>query len=536
MQMIQEAKACWNDLKEYYRQTKVLRWFFAFLLLIVYGIRLVQEDLFIDSEIMLTDPGAMLFSWYGHKRPGLVWAKKLFGMGRLVPFLSNGLLVLMLWCLTFGLCFCMDYWDGRRKTDMGRNVLFSIFFLSAPCLVEQFNFLLQAFEIALAMLICLLAAFCAGLWVYEKRSPGWLMVAWGCMMWSFGFYQAFPAFYIALVVISYMGVFLQDRRTCGLKEGLWHVGIFLVGFVGSQLAAEVMARRTGASSSYVNAMFLWGKESLQTCLSNIRLEIWWMYQGNRPEFYHHFFTAVTAAASLLWLWIGWKRKGWRSDKKKTQKGDGLRCLCFAFAVVFLTVTPILITLLTGMNQPIRGQLVFPLVFAYEVMALYGGVKEILGKYKMVTAVVLLLGIRVGWGQCMTACQLWETAHEGYVQDVLTANRMYPDICQAAGEEPVEECTVVFVGQRGLSLAGDALVGDAIGHSFFQWDADVANGVSIRVQALFDVLGMNMKKPQVDEAQYQEAQDACQGRPVWPAKGSVFKIRDGLIAVKLSETS
>ena len=101
--MIQEAKACWNDLKEYYRQTKVLRWFFAFLLLIVYGIRLVQEDLFIDSEIMLTDPGAMLFSWYGHKRPGLVWAKKLFGMGRLVPFLSNGLLVLMLWCLTFGL-------------------------------------------------------------------------------------------------------------------------------------------------------------------------------------------------------------------------------------------------------------------------------------------------------------------------------------------------------------------------------------------------------------------------------------------------
>ncbi len=144
-----------REWRRYYGQAKVLRWFAAILLMLVYGIRLTQGDLFIDSEIMLTDPEEILHSWYGSRRYGLVFAKRLLALGRLAPYFSNGLLVLTLWCLTLALCFCFDYWNGRRGSGAGRSVLFALFFISSPCFVEQFNFLLQAFEIALALLLCL---------------------------------------------------------------------------------------------------------------------------------------------------------------------------------------------------------------------------------------------------------------------------------------------------------------------------------------------------------------------------------------------
>ena len=198
-----------------------------------------------------------------------------------------------------------------------------------------------------------------------------------------------------------------------------------------------------------------------------------------------------------------------------------------------------------MNQPIRGQMVYPLVYAYIVMALYDGVSELLergrgirGKRKgyvwmekCIPAAVFLVWLRVGWIQCVTSCQLWETAHESYVQDVLTANRLYWDICDEAGGNP-EHCIVVFVGKRGLRLSEEAVVGDAIGYSFFEWDADSLVGVNERVHMFFETLGLRMEKP--EEGEYKEALEAGSTRPVWPDAGSVFKIRDGVIGVRLSE--
>lgn len=525
-----EIKKEW---RRYYEQTKLLRWAAAVLVMIVYGIRLAQGDLFIDSEIMLTDPEKILHSWYGSRRYGLVFAKRLLAMGRLAPYVSNAFLVLALWGLTMALCFCFDYWSGRQKNDFWKSILFALFFLSSPCFVEQFNFLLQAFEIALALLLCLAAVFCAGRRIYEGKSRWWLLLSMFFMVWSFGFYQALPAFYIALTVISYIEVSLHGTERCGFREGISHVLWFLGGFALYCIIARTAGRMAQADSSYVNGMVLWGKESLETCISNLRLEFWWMYQGNRPVFYEIWFPVTAGIVSVVSLFAGWgKAKG--------------AYLLYAFAVLFLPATPFLITLITGMNQPIRGQMVYPLVYAYMVMTLYGRIKELLERRtdgqagrkayclvkKCVQAAVFLVWLRVGWLQCMTACQLWETAHESYVQDVLTANRMYWDICDAAGEEQAEDCMVVFVGERGLRLSESAVVGDAIGYSFFEWDADSLMGVNERVHKFFETLGLKMEKP--EEGEYQEALKAAAEYPVWPAKGSAFKIRDGLIGVKLSE--
>ena len=129
-------------------------------------------------------------------------------------------------------------------------------------------------------------------------------------------------------------------------------------------------------------------------------------------------------------------------------------------------------------------------------------------------------------------QLWETAHESYVNDAMNASRMYAEICRVADEEYMQDCHVAFIGERNVELGGNPLLGDTIGHSFFQWDADSSVGVTGRVASFFETFGMLMGAPTQEE--YDEAAAACEGRPMWPAEGSVFRIRDGLVAVKLSD--
>lgn len=129
-------------------------------------------------------------------------------------------------------------------------------------------------------------------------------------------------------------------------------------------------------------------------------------------------------------------------------------------------------------------------------------------------------------------QLWETAHEQYVSDTLTANRMYLDICHTADRSDMENCRVVFVGTRAAGLGGTPLFGDVIGHSFFEWDASGPIGVSGRENVFFKTLGLYMASP--TEEEYREALISYEGRPLWPASDSVFLLTPDTVVVKLSE--
>ena len=72
-----EARESWQSFFSYAQQTKTLRWFIGLSIVFLYGIRLTQGDIFVDSDIMLTDPQNLIFSWYGHQRFGLVFTKPL---------------------------------------------------------------------------------------------------------------------------------------------------------------------------------------------------------------------------------------------------------------------------------------------------------------------------------------------------------------------------------------------------------------------------------------------------------------------------
>ncbi len=100
-----EARESWQSFFSYAQQTKTLRWFIGLSIVFLYGIRLTQGDIFVDSDIMLTDPQNLIFSWYGHQRFGLVFTKQLFSLTRLLPFQQNALFLLTEFLLAWEICF-----------------------------------------------------------------------------------------------------------------------------------------------------------------------------------------------------------------------------------------------------------------------------------------------------------------------------------------------------------------------------------------------------------------------------------------------
>lgn len=518
-EVCREAK----EFQAFVSSARLLRWFTAVWILLLYGIRLFHEDIFIDSDNMLIDPQGYLAVIHGSRRFGIVMTKKLFSFLRLTPTLANLLMMLALWLFVLLVGFCFWRLSGNDNYFRAGMIPFSAAFLSAPCLAEQFYFVLQAFEVALAMVFSVNAVFCAQMGIQKGKSPLWLLPALGFMVWSMGTYQAFPAFYIALTVIAYVIMYQAEGKDVGFREGILNAVLFLAGFVITQLLASFFVKRVNGDSSYVNSMFAWKTQGIDQCLFFVSMDFRRIYQAELPVFFSTFFVWAAAVASLLVFLCGVKRR-----RKKS-----LPCCVFALLVLFLS--PIFISLLTGMAQPIRAHLTYVLVFAAYLFLISALAPRLLAKWRRLSLAACLItvcfSLAISWKKLVYTNELLETAHEIYVTDNLLANRIYGEVCHAAGQENMAESRVVFVGARAAYLAGEPTYGDVIGHSVFSWDADSEIGVSARVNEYFQTIGLPMGRPSASD--YEKAVEAGRNKPSWPKAGSVFKL-DDLVVVKLSD--
>lgn len=102
---------------------------------VLYGIRFVQGEYFVDSELMLTAPEELLQSWYGHRRFALIFTRKLFGMLRLMPFMENALLLLMFFLAGFYCAICHLVLERQKRETPCRiwSVFVTIFFGAMFC-------------------------------------------------------------------------------------------------------------------------------------------------------------------------------------------------------------------------------------------------------------------------------------------------------------------------------------------------------------------------------------------------------------------
>ncbi len=278
-----------GDVHRYCAGRKALRWFAAVWIVICYGVRMTQWEIFVDSDIMLQAPEELMYSWYGSQRFGLILTEKLFSFMRLLPQFKWILTAMALWCLVLFLSYCFHVWVDRTAGKYAEYVLVAVF-LSSPVLAEQFQFILQAFEVALAMCFCAAAAFCAERAVVSGKSRCWYLVSLGFMVWAFGSYQALTAFYIALVLISYIGAAVCGDARCGLREGLFHTAHFLIGFAVSRFLGRALCVWQQADPTYVDSMFNWGRQSLEQSLNCLAAEVQRVYLAQWRTFFHPFFS------------------------------------------------------------------------------------------------------------------------------------------------------------------------------------------------------------------------------------------------------
>ena len=95
--------------------------------------------------------------------------------------------------------------------------------------------------------------------------------------------------------------------------------------------------------------------------------------------------------------------------------------------------------------------------------------------------------------------------------------------------------VVFVGNYEPYLPQNTIEGTSITISFFNiadWRNPVYTGDLI---TLFEGLGCDLHTGATDPANIERAADLAKEMPSYPAQGYIFKDKDGLVIIKISES-
>lgn len=488
----------------------------ALALICLYGQKICYYDISIDSEIAVSTQNTILDSWLAIDRFGLVLTKKLFGLTRFVPQASNILMVLTLGFSAFFFDFCIQEWKGNDKDYRLFYYIFPVAYVSGPCLAEQFYFSLQSFEIAWAGLLCILAVYCFSRWAVFRESILWILPGLIPMVWAFGSYQAFVGLFITVTLISFLMCYQNPAIEFGKRRG-WlfcgvkYLAVFTVGFFAYRLMARLVRIYYHLDSSYVDNMFGWKTVGVSAALDNIKGDTVRMYLAEWNVFFQKLFLPVLIISLLVLLFRGWYMY---------RKEYGI----YLVTAALLAVSPLFLTIVSGAYQPIRGQLVYPFVYAFCLAVLTTFRK------KVVSVACGMVASLAALHQGQTVTQLFHTAYMTYEQDKALAATVYEDVENVGIDAGIAEYTVVFVGSRSANLPQDALKGDVIGHSFFEWDATGYAGSTNRIVNFCETLGYDMKAPSVEQAE--AANQIAMEMPVWPASGSV-RAAEGIIVIRLS---
>ena len=221
-----------------------------------------------------------------------------------------------------------------------------------------------------------------------------------------------------------------------------------------------------------------------------------------------------------------------------KKWNWRQILWYWLALLLLAASPMYISLISGTRTTVRAQLVFPLVFGFFSAALWYMVRSlaVLVWQKKKTACRLFCAVLtagffyLSWAQGIHLIQLNQTVHDTCTRDMLTAERMYMDICRAADRGGYAEPESGLYRKPGRQNAPGRRPGaNPSAVPFLTLEPPPSESAN-RAVSFFNYLGMNMGLPTPED--YAAALEASQTRPCWPANDSVFSWND-CIVVKLS---
>ena len=520
----------WKDFKSYLRENIGYVCTAAIVVLAVYGIRAFRSSFCIDSEIMISQPDYMKSIWLGSNRFGMYTINEIFGLSRLSPYLSGFLMMVTMWITAVFLSYACRSWSDKDKESRMFTLLFPLLAVTSPLFAEQYLFILQAFEISMGLLLTVIAVYCAdraikALWRRGASGGGYaacifLLIGIISAVAAFGIYQTFVPLYIALVLISFILRYLNAGIRHPFKYCFCHAAVFTVSLVLYVCAILFIRHVTHSESAYISGMFRWRTDGIAAGLQAIKTVIKQCILGQGP-FFQKWFLPAAGLFGLQGLIAAWKRKQGLADY-----------MLFLVSMGMLLLTPFALVILTGGIQAARTELVYPFAAAFVLTHL-----TVLPKKapKLISATMCAICLICLTRQGNTTVQMFQTAYEAYRNDVITASQMYPKIVEAADGEELSECRVTFIGSKRTSLQGPAVFGEISGRSLFDAEPSSRNGATNRLGPFFGILGMNMGILQDTEVdKYEEVRQLMQDAPSWPKDGSIRRLDESIIAVKLSD--
>jgi hypothetical protein len=511
--LINEKKMFLN----FFYESKLLLGIIVFFMFLSYGIKIFYFDFSIDTEVILNDYANQMAAWKSIDRLGLVFTKFLLFQNLFNPFVANYLTYLTFISACFLLCFLVQRIINVHKNKVALFIL-SILFLTHPVFAEQFNFVLQSFEVSLGILFLVLALLLCYYFVITNIKTFAVLSIILCG-WSFLTYQSLILFFIAGAIASFILLLYgheKDNQVKKFKDYLLivlkYLMIFISSYVFAQLLVFIYSKYSGIqSTSYLSRQILWGKLPIEKVINEYILPQIYDVVLGRSIFYSYSFLISGILVVMILIY------------KLFKKNKSIYLEISAFLLLFLS--PFLLTIFMGRAEVVRAQMpATQFVIAICFFYIYLHLKNKILQITFVTSCFV-----IAFHQSNVTANLLFSEHIKYQEDVSLVNRINFQLDSIGIKNRSVYSFVILGKHEPENILNNK--GEALGHSFFAWDHGTKQGPTYRAVAFMRTLGYPYNMP--TESQLDYAHTIKHEMTVWPDKNSI-RIENDLIIIKLSE--
>ena len=505
------------DVKVFWASHKKCMVLNGMFILLCYAHMAFSDNIGVDTEILLSNEPAMLDSWIGIGRQGLVLTKYLFGLAPYNPYFAGVLFLAAFTALGASIAFFC--WVAGGKNDLYPYWMFLLLFSTCPVWMPQFYFALQRTEVVFGLIYAVVSAFSLCQMVfYGKKKVSRVLVYLFFGIWSFCSYQGCVMFYIGLCIIFFLMDFIRLSRG---RE--WRVYAALIlklmgGFLLVYCLNMAITNLFFGQGQYLQEQVGWGRIEPMESLRKIASHVYHITTNIEVGQISAFPLSCICTAIVF---IHFCRK---KEMEKSLKAVLL------IALAGLLITPFLLTIYLGDLPVARSQFVLQLIAAFSCMfacgiwRAKGGTKEEWFQRGAVGFSAVFIWLSLGM-----VFRLQYTADVSYQEDVRVVCEIAKEIRQTEGAEGMP---VIFVGKYKAKLNRAAVPMDMYGESLLGWGStkEDPTGATGRIISLMDALGINMESGVPPFGK--EAVLAAESMEPYPNQGYI-SVQDGYVVVNLS---
>lgn len=507
--------------KNFLLNSKYLIGIIFIIILITYGIKIFYFDFSIDTEILLSNYQAQISVYETQGRIGIALTKFLFFNGYFNPYLANILTYLNFFIVNILICFLINRVLGDLSPKSLAITILPILFATHPAFAEQFNFILQSFEVSLAIVLLTIALLLTYFYIiYGYKTFGFISIL--LCAYSILTYQSIILFFVSGAIACFILTLYVDERKNQIQPikkyafiGLKYFLVFVFSYILSQFILKIYYVITNMQlSEYITNQISWGKEPYTITIKNIIDDVTKVIFPNDilgSIFYNYGFLFSMLVIGFLLVW------------RALRKNKVAFIEIPAFIVLFLS--PFLLTFYLGHGEVVRAQMpALQLVIAFNFYYIYLNLKNHFSKL-----IIIVISLITGINQVNVTANLFFSEHIKYEEDVNFANRLNTYLDQIEIGNRSKYSLVILGEHKPESVVN--IEGETLGHSFFAWDIGTEAGTTYRALGFMRILGYKFKDPTQDEINY--AHTIENELAVWPEKDSI-RIVDHLIIIKISE--